>query len=314
MAVVDIVIPTQRGIEHETNSNLSLMIRDTQCFCGTHEAWKCPKGRHSVRLLPVTSGTVVHWARNQAITMALYGQVDDGRPPAEFLFLMDDDMLCQPWHLNRLLSYRKDIVTGIATVRRDPPRPNIRMWDAEKEHFITPVEWDWDTNKLIEIDAVGAAYLLVKRSVLEEMAAAYLNCHFERLVDKRKFPNCQEIDAYWNKKAERRRARFEAATSEGGDWKEADGQWFQFLDNIADSQATELGEDISFCWKAKMLGFRIFADPQVLPGHIGKYAYSIIDYRDWVESGKDCGALPETMPANAVQLNPEAHVDSSANR
>lgn len=304
MATIDIVIPTYRGLDPEASSNLHLMIRESQCFCGNHAPWKCDRGKHSVRLLPhVRGSSVVHWSRNQMIALALYSQKqNDGRPPAEYFLLLDDDMLCQPHYLTRMLSYKKDIVTGIATVRRDPPRPNIRLWDPKKNFFITPLEWDWDSNRLMEIDAVGAAFMLVKRQVFERMGAAWLRCEFERQADKAKYPQMEHtIDAHWDTITEARQQRFLEATGPGSDWKKADQWWFQF---IPDQQGTgEYGEDIGFCLKAKKLGYKIFADPQILPGHIGSYGYSIADYRDWVQQGKDLGEIPESVAANDVGLS-----------
>lgn len=311
MATVDIVIPTRSGLHPECQSNLHLMMRATQCTCGTHFPWECNKGKHSIRLLPHTRGSsVVHWARNQVLAMALYGQEPsaDGRPDAEYLFLSDDDMLCQPHHLSRLLSYKKDFVTGIATVRRDPPRPNIRFWSEKDGYYITPIEWDWNSNKLMPIDSVGAAFMLVRRRVFEKMGEAYLSCRFERAEDKRKFPRCDDVDSYWDKKEAQRREVFAKAIADGGDWKKADCWWFQFPDNITDTQIGELGEDIAFCWKAKQLGFEIFADPQVLPGHVGDYGYSISDYRQWVEAGKELGEMPATMPLNEIAQPVESKV------
>jgi hypothetical protein len=52
----------------------------------------------------------------------------------------------------------------------------------------------------------------------------------------------------------------------------------------------------------------MFADPQVLPGHIGDYAYSITDYRQWVECGKDLGAMPATLPVNEMEVAEESKV------
>lgn len=318
MATVDIVIPTYRGLHPEAGAALHAMIREAQCFCGGHAPWECPRGKHSIRLLPHTRGSsVVHWSRNQIIAMALYGQElsRDGRPDAEYLFLMDDDMVCRPNYLSRLLSFKKDFVTGISTIRRDPPRPNIRLWKADEEFFITPVEWDWNSNKLMEIDAVGAAFMLIRRRVFEKMGEAWLECHFERAEDHRKYPSCADVDAYWNAKSESRTARFKEAIGEDGNWKDADCWWFQFLSNITESQRGELGEDISFCWKAKKLGFKIFADPQVTPGHIGDYGYSIADYRDWLQAGKDLGEIQKSMTENVAQLGGEGEnsdVDGNA--
>lgn len=278
------------------------MMQETNCLCRapngslTHAPWKCPSGKHSVRLMPpLYSSSVIHWARNWTIAQALYGQPNDGRPPDDYFFLMDDDMLCQPSYLRRLMSYKLDIVCGICTVRKDPPRPNIRFWNPERNSFVDPIEWDWDSQKLIEIDAAGAAFMLVKRRVLERMGQAHLNCEFERDEDWRKTKNEDargELREYWLEKSKLRREKFRRALEEKN-WQGCDQWWFQFLTNVVDSQLGELGEDISFCWKAKKLGFKIYADPQVLPGHIGSYGYSISDYRDFVESAKKDGQMPE---------------------
>lgn len=39
-----------------------------------------------------------------------------------------------------------------------------------------------------------------------------------------------------------------------------------------------LGEDLSFCWKAKQCGFKIMCDSTFTLGHIGEYIYTL---KDW---------------------------------
>jgi GT2 family glycosyltransferase len=302
MAVVDIVIATYRGIADEAQAPFQEMVMASACQCRDgrglpmHPQNKCTKGRHAVRQSPPIKGSsVVHWARNQAIALAMYGPQPAGRPPAEYFLLMDDDMLCEPHYLNRLLSYKLPIVTGISTIRRDPPKPNIRFWSNDQARFGEPFEWDWDSQKLMEVDGVGGAFLLIRRDVLERMAEAYINCEFEIEEDLRKTSIGEaEIRAYWAKKSERRKLYLKDAIAKQ-DWRMMDGWWFQFLDNIDDRQIGEVGEDISFCWKAKKMGYKIMADPQVLPGHLGMYGYSAKDYRQWAESAKEVMEIPEHM-------------------
>jgi len=304
MATVDILVPTYRGLAKEAQPPLYAMMRESNCYCGGHEPWRCPRGKHSIRLCPpLSDSSVVHWARNQIIAMGMYGpQPSDGRPPADYFFLMDDDMICDPHYLNRLLAYKLDVAVGICTIRRDPPVPNIRFWNTETERFDIPREWDWDAQRLIEIDGAGAAFMVVKRTVLERMGTAYLNCHFELSEDLRKtMTSHRELMAYWEQKARLRKERF-AEAQENKDWGKMDCWWFQFLANIVDSQCGELGEDVSFCWKAKKLGFKIYADPQVLPGHLGAYSYSIRDYRERIEQEKAAGNAP-VLKENRVALS-----------
>ncbi len=294
MAVIDIVIPTYRGMVTEALGPFVAMIQKANCYCRdrksgnpAHLAWECTNGKHSIRNMPPTyNSSVIHWARNQAIAQALYGQPKDGRPPCDYLFLMDDDMMCEPDYLLRLASYKLDVVTGICTIRRDPPRPNIRSWDEANGCFHDIVEWDWDSQKLFEIGGVGAAFMLIKRGVFERLGQAYLNCELEIAEDLRKTTaGKDEILAYWAKKSELRHTRFENALKDGK-WGEADCWWFSFLNNIVDNQLGEAGEDMSFSWKMRYFGYKIMADPQILPGHLGLYGYSIRDHKDLLERMK----------------------------
>ena len=40
-----------------------------------------------------------------------------------------------------------------------------------------------------------------------------------------------------------------------------------------------LGEDLAFCWRARQLGYRLWCDPQVLPGHVGVFTFTKDMYR-----------------------------------
>lgn len=281
MASVDIIVPAARGMEHETLQSIQAMARDAIA------------NKHSIRIMPTGTGNrVVHWSRNAMIALALYGH--PANPPADYFWLVDDDMVGKPGDLTRLLSYKaqKRIVTGIATKRIDPPVPNIRMWNAATEQHDERQLWDFDSNKLFEVDAVGAAYMLVPRILFEEMAEAYLKCWFERQEDKRKFPRCDEVDAFWDKKEAARRKRFDGAV-DAGKYIHASCYWFEFKQNFVDGQAYEWGEDIAFCWKARQLGYKIFADPQVTPEHMGMYGYGVKDYRQYVDTAFEAGTLKQ---------------------
>ena len=42
---------------------------------------------------------------------------------------------------------------------------------------------------------------------------------------------------------------------------------------------TQLGEDLSFCWRVSQLGHRMWCDPGIKVGHCGQYVYSEKDYK-----------------------------------
>jgi len=306
MAAVSIIIPSYHDLAQQTRTSLTMMVHATQCYCGDHEPWLCTRGKHDIIWLPQLGSCVIHWARNQMISLALHGPTGGrpGRPPSEYFLLMDDDMLVEKHYLTRLLQHKKDIVSGICTVRRDPPVPTIRFWSKEQQQYLEPFEWDWHSQKLMEVDANGAAFMLVKRKVLEAMKQAYFECKFEREADVHKGYDKDKVDIYWNAKSALRRKRFDGAS--GGDaWKQKDCWWFEFLDNVVPMQWGELGEDLSFCWKVKQLGYRIWADPQILPGHIGIYGYSVTDYHEWVERRKNEGRTAQVQERDISVEEPE---------
>jgi hypothetical protein len=153
----------------------------------------------------------------------------------------------------------------------------------------------------MEIDAAGAAFMLVKRRVFERMGDAYLDCEFELAEDVRKGVDGPALREYWQKKSDWRRANFVRAFKEKN-WPQCDQWWFQFAQNVNDKQIGELGEDLTFCWKAKKLGFKIFADPQIKPGHLGTYGYGVDDYRSFVEQAKAAGMFKAEDSPNRVAL------------
>lgn len=310
MAAIDIICPSYRGAHPDAQGPMTAMVNAAMCQCWgdrrhPHAPWNCPNGLHHPRALPmVAKSSVVHWARNQSIAMALHWKQPGigERPPAEFFLMTDDDMLVEPHYLKRLASYKLDIIGGVCTTRMDPPAINIRYW--REGGFHPPLEWDFELTKLMEVDGCGAAFVLVKRRVFERMAEAHLNCVFELAEDLRKVSDekaVAEIKEYWKRKAELRRIWFNEAI-QAGDWRAADCWWFQFPDNCEDRQKGEMGEDLAFCWKAKKLGFRIFIDPQIQPGHIGTYGFGLRDYRSYLAEARRDGKLPKEFADNTPHL------------
>jgi hypothetical protein len=131
--------------------------------------------------------------------------------------------------------------------------------------FFTAFDWmtqdgRYNGEGLVEVGGVGAAFMLVRTSVLDKIGEYYLSCEFER----RYFGMSDEAAA---KVSAGRRAH---AKEKGNEW------WFQFLSQpLGDG---EWGEDLSFCFKARECGYKIFVDTSVCPGHMGSYPYKIADY------------------------------------
>lgn len=303
MATVDILVPSYKGPPEQFRNCVMALMQRSRCTCGTHDPWKCDRGKHSIMWQPGVSSCVIHWSRNHMVAQSMWSQLIPGRPPAEWFLLLDDDILVEPHYLDRLLSHNLDVVYGICTKRRDPPEPTIRTWSAERGKFDNIVEWAWDSQKLITVDGAGAACALVRRSVFERVAEAYLSCKFERERDYKNVgamprDGGDPIGEYWNKTSEVRRTRHAKMLADG-DWQGATCWWFEFMRDPSGHERGELGEDLSFSWKLMQLGIKQHADPQVLPGHLGDYAYSVRDFRYWRESEKHAGIIEkeEDVPA-----------------
>lgn len=66
------------------------------------------------------------------------------------------------------------------------------------------------------------------------------------------------------------------------------GWWFEL---VRGPHGEEWGEDISFCFKATRLGYRIFVDTSITPSHMGDYNYSIDDYLQYQKEVIDAGGM-----------------------
>ena len=244
MAIVDILVPSYKVVHPFAQEALNRMREYSRCKCAEervaeafstgkvdisplHAPGECPKGKHNIYMPPTQKSCVIHYGRNAC----LMGR----RPEAEYVLFMDDDMVPPADALDRLVAHRKDIVGGICTRRADPPVPNVHWFMDEVQNFGGIEQWDQSLG-LMEVDSIGAAFVLLSRKVIEDLAASY------------------------------HRETYEAM---GNGW------WFEFMKN---PHGHEWGEDVSLSWKAKRLGYSIWADMTLKIGHVGDYIYDLGDY------------------------------------
>lgn len=238
--LVSLVCPTRSSPAPETNKAVDAMLRASRPHCLLTPA-------------PGISSSVVHWARNDLLV-----NLRKSKQPADFVLMMDDDMTPPPDALIKLLAHDLDIVAGACTVRKDPPLPNFRVWVPELFSYRTAFEWP--ENQLIEVGGVGAAFMLVRTTVLDKVGEYYLSCRYER-------EHLGMSEAVAKRMEEGRRKK---AQADGNEF------WFQFL--MHPWGDGEFGEDLSFCFKATQCGFKVHVDTSVQPGHMGSYAFGISDY------------------------------------
>jgi hypothetical protein len=245
--LVSLLVPTRSGPKPETSKAVDAMMRASRPHC-------------ILTPEPGISQSVVHWSRNDLILKLR----KSGRP-ADYVLFMDDDMTPPPDALVKLLAHDQDIVAGACTVRTDPPLPNFRIWMPDVLSFRTAFEWT-DQNGmrmgegLVEVGGVGAAFMLITTSALDKIGEYYLSCQFERKYMGMSDEVARDLEA----------GRRRYAKETGNEF------WFEFLKHpLGDG---EFGEDLSFCFKARECGYKIYVDTSVCPGHIGSYAYGIPDF------------------------------------
>jgi len=262
--LISLLVPSRSTPANETNKAVDAMIRASKPHC-------------ILTPEPGISSSVVHWARNDLIlSLRKRGQ------PADFVLFMDDDMVPPVDALIKMLAHDKDIVAGACTVRKDPPHPNFRVWVPELFSFRTAFDWPGCRNTepppdgLIEVGGVGAAFLLVRTTVLDKIGEYYLSCRFEREHMGMSEEVAQRVEAGRRKMAEETGNEF----------------WFEFLKHPWGDG--EFGEDLSFCFKARECGYKIFVDVTVKVGHVGTYAYGIDDYLSYQGEiiAREMGAAP----------------------
>jgi cellulose synthase/poly-beta-1,6-N-acetylglucosamine synthase-like glycosyltransferase len=102
----------------------------------------------------------IHFSRNALVHAGL----DSG---ANYICFIDADMTFPPDTLHRLYFNSKDIVGVLYSGRIKPNPPNIFYFNKDKE-LIQADKVD-RTCELIEVDAVGTGFMLIRRKVFEEL-------------------------------------------------------------------------------------------------------------------------------------------------
>lgn len=111
----------------------------------------------------------VHVAREEMAKTALVSNCD-------FLFMLDDDMICDDDLFEKLYASQKDIIAPLAFTRNFPHKPVIynciEGWDtvSQTEHFTNYAVMNYPKNSLKEVDAVGFGAVLIKVDCFRKMA------------------------------------------------------------------------------------------------------------------------------------------------
>ena len=107
-------------------------------------------------------GALVAKNRNRGAVAALDAK-------AKWLLFLDDDMVLPPDTILRLMAHDVDAVAGMAVSRQPPFITCFFTMEGTKHKSIL----EWPENTLMQIDAVGAACLLVRATVFEKLTKPF---------------------------------------------------------------------------------------------------------------------------------------------
>lgn len=180
----------------------------------------------------VVGSSVICKARNELCAHFLLSDFTD-------MLFIDDDMEWSPTSVIRLLASDKPLIGGVGRMRVQKPNSDPTVWCWRPKHN-SDGELNQDDMGAVEALGIGAAFMLINRHVLHEMAT--------------KHPE-------WKRKG-------------ADDWPEdlRDNYYEFFRQNDVGIDA-EMSEDYVFCNRWSALGGSIWVDPTITLGHVGSWNY-----------------------------------------
>ena len=94
---------------------------------------------------------------------------------ADYLFMVDDDMMAPADLFYRLVKHDVDIVAPLAFTRNPPHRPvmfsTVEGFDpvTKRQYYVNNQVKNYPRNKLVECDAVGFGAVLIKTEVFKKI-------------------------------------------------------------------------------------------------------------------------------------------------
>jgi hypothetical protein len=207
-------------------------------------------------LIATQTGPRVAEARSQVCDQFL-----GNYPGSDWLLMLDSDMTFDPDLVEQLVAHahpeRVPILGGLcfAGGRSHRMFPTIyREVESEDGVTVAPV-MDYPRDRLLKVGATGGACLLIHRQVLVAMAHPYPK-GFGTLADGRKNPY----------------------------------PWF--VEGLTGARGEPLGEDVSFCRKARMLGIPTHVHTGIKLGHVKAFELDEAEFDRYVAEGGTFEGIP----------------------
>lgn len=206
--------------------------------------------------LKIFGNALVHASRNKALAGI--------RPDADYVLFVDDDMCPLPRAALDLMEHERPVVSALCTTRIPPVELAARLWHEPSQQFV-PFDQLREDRLFSGQLAVGAAFLMVQRPVIDQLVEYYLSAQdwlderrreLDRLRVRSEFRENEQA-----RKAEIRRARY------------VKEQYVRVFDFPVGDDEIQLGEDICLSRRLIALKIPVAIDTQVSVGHIGEYSY-----------------------------------------
>lgn len=188
---------------------------------------------------------------------------------ADYLVMVDDDMMLERDAFVKLLAHRAPVVTILSTTRVLPVSLNVKFYDAPSDTFkaIGDIRRDRSVQGPF---AVGTGMLALSRSVVEALIEHHLTAQDWLDATARSHQRMQVSQ----QRRERERMRLEGIRRE----RYAATRYARIFEFPTNDEDDVLGEDIALSRKLLSLGYEPIVDPTIKVGHVGEYAYSPDDY------------------------------------
>lgn len=211
----------------------------------------------------IYGNALIHRSRNLALATT--------REDVDFVMLLDDDMLPEQDALVRMLRRNVPVVTALCTTRHPPVEIAAKVYKPEEDQFHPLATVNLD-RMITGSFGVGTAFVLIKREVIETLIEYHLSAQ-DWLEENRRRLDRMHVRAEMREKErahieEIRRLNF------------SKDKHMRLFDYQVIENEQQLGEDITFSRRLIKCGIPVAIDGTLHVGHVGEYAYSVMDILD----------------------------------
>lgn len=208
------------------------------------------------------TGSLIHAARNRALALMA--------PDADYLLMVDDDMLPEPQAIVKLAAHGASVASALCTTRVPPVELCIKVWNPQRKCFVMMDDMRRD-RAVTGPFAAGAGFLMLSRQVVETLIEHHLSARDWVASEAARHERMEVSRA----RVEKERARISAIRRA---LFESDKQLRIFDFPVTDDEV-QLGEDIGMSLRLVEIGTLVTVDPTVKVGHLGEYPFSPDDYQ-----------------------------------